>query len=69
MLLELGVDVNRKDDCGRTPLHRARNKNDTDCFLLLLRYGANITATDDRGYLTLEEDSEEEDWLTPFVRP
>ena len=41
VLLEHGVDADKKDDDGRSPLDRAKKNNHAGCVALLERHGAN----------------------------
>jgi hypothetical protein len=59
MLLDRGVDVNRKAHRGATPLHYAASKGDPKTVQLLLDRGADIEATDDKGYTPLNVAAEE----------
>ena len=53
-LLNQGVDVNCKDASGLTPLMYATRVPSMSCIIPhLVRLGANITATDNRGYTAL----------------
>jgi ankyrin repeat protein len=48
-LLQNGADVNAKNKSGRTPLHIAAQKGNTELVRLLLASGANKTAKDNLG--------------------
>ena len=53
-----GLDVNATCDLtGYTALHRASYKNKPECVEILLRFGANINATNDDGDTALHEAS------------
>lgn len=54
-LLGLGLDVDLRNDKGRTPLHCAAQMGRTDVAKLLLQRGATIDATDDWGVTPLGE--------------
>lgn len=49
MLIEAGVDLNRKDSMGRTPLHEAGSVNNAAGALTLLQAGADPSIKDNRG--------------------
>jgi len=61
-LLASGVSPNARDDYQRTPLHKlftwstrnqSRGEDHVACFELLLRYGADVNATDEDGATAL----------------
>ncbi|VTO85334.1 unnamed protein product [Fusarium graminearum] len=52
-LLEAGVDVNMKDEKGRTPLSWAATNGHSDVVRALLRSGADIGASDAKTFLSL----------------
>jgi len=52
-LLEQGVDVNAKDENGRTPLLLAARNNDVNTAKLLISAGADVNAKENRGYTPL----------------
>ncbi|RMJ17530.1 hypothetical protein CDV36_002818 [Fusarium kuroshium] len=47
------VDVNQKDDFGRTPLHYACASGEAESVALLLKHGGNAKAFDSQGYTLL----------------
>ncbi|KAJ2968954.1 hypothetical protein NQ176_g8920 [Zarea fungicola] len=49
MLAELGLDVNGRDDKGRTPLHWAKSKNYEEHVVILTYAGADVDAEDEAG--------------------
>ena len=53
MLIEAGADVDKKDHCGRTSLHRAACKGHAPVITELIKAGADVNATDDDGYTPL----------------
>jgi len=46
-----GVDVNAKDDNGKTPLHFAASKGDLELIRFLLEKGADFSAKDENGFI------------------
>ena len=48
-LLELGADVNIKDDRGWTPLHYAVSEGKSEIATLLIEYGANANSVNKFG--------------------
>ncbi|KAF8533695.1 ankyrin repeat protein, partial [Trichophaea hybrida] len=46
LFLNLKMDVNAKDDCGRTALHYAVESGDEPTLQLLMKQGANKSARD-----------------------
>ncbi len=46
LLLELGADVNARDDDGRTALHGAAHKGSTELVQTLVKRGAKLDARD-----------------------
>lgn len=65
-LTRLGVDVNRRDARGRTPLHWARAQGNLDRKELLRRAGADRLALDDEGRAAQSVVSQYEDFKQPF---
>ncbi|KAK2767575.1 hypothetical protein FQN54_003733 [Arachnomyces sp. PD_36] len=56
MLLARGVDANKTDDGGRTPLHRAAHENNEEIVELLLHYpGIRVHCVDEHGRTPLWE--------------
>jgi len=53
-LVELGVDVNKKDERGKTPLMYAIMYKQSEITLYLIRKGADYRALDDSGVSVLE---------------
>ena len=53
-LVELGVDVNKKDERGKTPLMYAIMYKQSEITLYLIRKGADYRALDDNGVSVLE---------------
>ncbi|RAK19581.1 ankyrin repeat protein [Flavobacterium aquaticum] len=53
-LVELGVDVNKKDERGKTPLMYAIMYKQSEITLYLIRKGADYRALDDNGVSILE---------------
>ena len=50
-LINYGVDVNSMDSYGMTLLMRAVNLNNIDMVTMLLKYGADKTIINNRGYI------------------
>ncbi|KAI9773648.1 MAG: hypothetical protein M1840_006922 [Geoglossum simile] len=50
ILLDAGVDINAKDNTGKTALHRATRREDRGMVELLLRNGAKVDCKDDKGW-------------------
>jgi len=48
-LLDLGADVNIKDDTGRSPLHYAAERGSAEIASLLIEYGAKIDCVTNHG--------------------
>ena len=53
LFVERGVDVEKKDEYGRTLLHQAYDKGDTDSVRVLCENGADIFAVNRYGYTPL----------------
>jgi ankyrin repeat protein len=45
-MIRLGMDVNRSDSDGRTPLHIVSSEGNYETVKLLLQHGANLNAKD-----------------------
>ncbi len=54
-LLERGADPNSVDDAGRTPLHRAADREHIEVMRVLIDHGANVNARDASGCSVLFE--------------
>ncbi len=52
-LLNKGISVNERDDCGRTPLMFAARNGRDDAVAALLHHGANVNAADGEGNTAL----------------
>lgn len=55
MLLDQGADVHRRDDTGRTALHRAASVENFETVRILLERGADINAKAPPGFTALHE--------------
>ena len=53
LLLDIGADVDAKDDLGKTPLHNIARYGSTGMATLLLDRGADVDAKDGRGWSPL----------------
>ncbi|KAM5442205.1 hypothetical protein MferCBS31731_002579 [Microsporum ferrugineum] len=54
LLLQHGVDMNARDDRGRTALHDTAETNDTEMMQLLLDYNADLNIVDESGMVPIE---------------
>ena len=48
VILEAGLDINIRDDAGRTPLHCALRHNNVDIVGMLIDSGADLKAVDNK---------------------
>lgn len=53
LLLKAGVEVNRRDQIGRTALHEAANRNCLNVMCLLIQSGAELNCIDYQGWTPL----------------
>ncbi len=53
LLQDLKVDINAPDNNGATPLHLVCGKGWIECVNLLLKFGANINAADNKENLAI----------------
>ena len=58
-MIELGANIDSKDDFGITPLNQAARSNSLDVARLLIEHGANIDLKDDFGFTPLHTAAKE----------